>query len=352
MKVGEEELRQFVPFEEQQDIREVFFRKAVDFGVDTNSNSRDIALLNLMLELRLDIRNETYSVGKNYDIRKSEGLFLDMEASKIGLRRKPAREARLVCKIIGSGNGEISSDTKFYYAEQQETQKTNGRLEYTALDTTKFTSKGNDTILLKATVEGALYNLEKGKLYTDEFITGLTHLEIASINTRGEDREDDEAYRARILREINGLTLRDTNSYYKRKLEDTDLIREVLIERKGVNNTKFTLRPHKDTTTEEEMKQLVLKTIAHRYEVLEKIDYKKAIKKTVNIKLKKKDNSINSNLCKARLQKYIASLNMGASFSLYDMYRMLGNGVNIIVPREDQTAAVNEYWEASISFED
>ncbi|QMU99700.1 hypothetical protein F0310_04610 (plasmid) [Borrelia sp. A-FGy1] len=347
----EEELRQFLSFAEQQKIREVFFQKAADFGINTNSNSKAIPILNLILETKLDIRNETYSIAKNYDIRKSEAPFLDMEACKIGLKRKPARKATLTCKITSNGSGEILKYTKFYYSDTAQTQKAEKLLEYKATEKVKFSKNESKTMQLEALQVGSIYNLEKGKLYTNEIITGLTHLEIANINTKGEDEEDDDTFRTRILREINGLTLRDTISYYKRKLESTELIREVLIKRKGVNNTKFILRPHKETTTIEEMKQLTIKTIAHRYEVLEKIDYDKATKKIIKIKLKKKTDNIDTNICKAKLEKYINSLPMGGTFSLYDMYKTIGQGINILEPKENQTTSENEYWEASITFE-
>ncbi|UGQ17885.1 baseplate J/gp47 family protein [Borrelia sp. RT1S] len=343
--------REFVSLDLEQKIREDFFKKAAVFGIGVNSNSKDMPILNLILGSKLDIRNETYSVGKNYDIRVCEAPFLDMEACKIGVRRHPARRALLICKIVSSGNGELNQGTIFYYADTREKKNNGERLEYKTLTTTKFTSKGNETLLLEAQDEGDIYNLATGTLMTDEFTQGLTHLEITGIKSRGEDEEEDDVFRARILREINGLTLRDTISYYKRKLESGELIREVLIKRKGVNNTEFILRPHVETTTVEEMKKRILASVGHKYEVLEKIDYSKASKKRLNIKLKQKDSSVDIALCKARLQKYINSLSMGASFSLYSMYSAIGDGVNIIEPQEDQKASENEYWDASITVE-
>ncbi|WP_445436278.1 baseplate J/gp47 family protein [Candidatus Borreliella tachyglossi] len=344
----EENLRKFILLDEEQAIRQEFFRKARSLSLDTNSNSKDIQMLNLALEIKLDIRNETYSVGKNYDIRKSEGHFLDMEACKIGLRRNRAKKTTLKCKIISSGDGEISENTIFYYSKEK--QKTKGDLEYKAIATTKFTNKSTSSIYLEALKEGAIYNLESGNLFTHEYLASLSRLEILEIDMKGEDEEDDDSFRARILREINGLTLRDTPMYYKRKLESTELIREVLIKRQGVNNTKFILRPHKETTTRDEMKKLTLETISCKYEVLEKIDYDKATKKTINIKLKKTDSLINNNIATPKLQKYINSLPMGGTFSIYDMYQAIGEGINIIEPKENQKAKENEYWEASITF--
>lgn len=182
-------------------------------------------LLMIILQIKYELIKMYRSFLGNLTITHATGNWLDIKAADYSKKRKQASKVQGYVTLSRNTAGEaikIAKSTVF------KTQKdSNGtELRYIALTNTILTAGTLSVrILVEAEKEGADYNVPEGQI-----VKSLTHIEgIDNISNEsgwilkeGQDKEDDESLRSRVLNSWSELSTRPIADTYKSVCESVD----------------------------------------------------------------------------------------------------------------------------------
>lgn len=182
-------------------------------------------LLMIVIQIKYELNSMFRRFLSNLTITHASGNWLDLKAADYSKKRKQASKVQGYVKLSRSASGEavkIAKSTVF-----KTNKDSNGtELRYIALTNTILPAgELSVKVLVEAEKEGAIYNVPSGQI-----IKSLTHIEgIDSITNEtgwivkeGQDKEDDESLRSRVLNSWSELSTRAIADTYKSVCESVD----------------------------------------------------------------------------------------------------------------------------------